>query len=94
MLVLTELSEASTLDDDVETLLELAFTAVSAWSMLDEEFDRLKLDVWLVDMLALAVFSTASMLEDDREKVFELALIAPSNASILDEEFERLRLDT
>lgn len=44
MLALTELSERSTLDDDVETLLELALVAESAESTLDEEFDRLTLD--------------------------------------------------
>ena len=44
ILALTELSERSTLDEEVDMLLELAFTAVSAASTLDEELERLTLD--------------------------------------------------
>lgn len=44
MLALTELSERSTLDEEVEMLLELAFTVASAVSTLDEELERLTLD--------------------------------------------------
>ena len=44
MLALTEFNERSTLEEDVETLLELAFVAESAESTLDEESDRLTLD--------------------------------------------------
>ncbi len=45
MLALTELSERSTLDEDVEILLELAFTVARARSTLEEELMRLKLDI-------------------------------------------------
>lgn len=44
MLALTELSELSTLDDEFETVSELALIAKSATSMLEDEFDRLRLD--------------------------------------------------
>jgi hypothetical protein len=44
MLALTEFNERSTLDEDVETLLELALTRLSAASTLDEELNRLRLD--------------------------------------------------
>jgi hypothetical protein len=44
MLALTELSERSTLDEEVEMLLELALTTANAPSTLAEEFDRLRLD--------------------------------------------------
>jgi len=42
---LTELSEASTLDDESERLFELAFMVLSAASTLDEELERLRLEV-------------------------------------------------
>jgi len=45
MLAFTEFRDISTLDDDVETLLELAFVALSAWSMLDDERERPTLEV-------------------------------------------------
>lgn len=45
MLAFTELSEASTLDEEVEMLFELALVADSAWSTLDDEMERLALDV-------------------------------------------------
>jgi len=44
MLAFTELSELSTLEDELETASELVLTAKSAASMLDEEFEKLRLD--------------------------------------------------
>jgi hypothetical protein len=45
MLALTELSELSMLDDEFDTLFELVLRTVRAVSMLDEELERLRLDV-------------------------------------------------
>jgi len=45
MLAFTEFRDMSTLDDDVETLLELAFVALNAWSTLDDETESPTLDV-------------------------------------------------
>jgi hypothetical protein len=45
MLALTELSELSRLEDEFERLFELALIAVRAASILEEELDRLRLDV-------------------------------------------------
>ena len=35
--------------------------------MLDDEFERLKLDVWLVETLAFTLLSERSILEDEFE---------------------------
>ena len=43
--VLTELSEASTLEEDSERLLELVFMVVSTASTLDDDDERLRDDV-------------------------------------------------
>jgi hypothetical protein len=37
--------------------------------MLEEEFERLKLEVWLVEMLALTLLSERSTLEDELERL-------------------------
>ena len=37
--------------------------------MLEEEFERLKLEVWLVVMLALMLLSERSTLEDEFERL-------------------------
>lgn len=50
----------------VETL---AFTLLSELSILDEEFDRLKLLVWFVEMLALAILRRLSTLEEEFERL-------------------------
>ena len=47
----------------------LALTALSELSMLDEELERLKLEVWFVEMLALTIVSELSMLEEDFERL-------------------------
>lgn len=65
MLALTELSEVSTLDDEVETLLELAFVTARAASILEDELDRLTLEAWFVVMLLLVVVSAESTLAED-----------------------------
>ncbi len=62
--------------------------------MLEEELDRLRLEVRLVDMLAFTELREVSTLEDEVERLFELVLSAPSRASMLDELLERLRLET
>jgi predicted house-cleaning noncanonical NTP pyrophosphatase (MazG superfamily) len=45
MLALTELSELSMLDDELDKLFELVSRTARAVSMLDEELERLRLDV-------------------------------------------------
>ena len=37
--------------------------------MLDDEFERLKLEVWLVEMLALTLVSELSMLDEEFERL-------------------------
>ena len=47
----------------------LAFTMLSELSMLDDELERFKLEVWFVVMLALTLFSERSTLEDEFERL-------------------------
>ncbi len=47
----------------------LAFTMLSELSMLEEEFERLKLDVWFVVILAFTMLSELSILEDEFERL-------------------------
>jgi hypothetical protein len=48
----------------VETL---AFKLLSELSMLEDELERLRLEVWFVLMLALRLLSELSMLDDELE---------------------------
>ena len=48
-------------------MLMLALTRVSELSMLDEEFDSERLEVWFVEMLALRLLSELSMLDEEFE---------------------------
>ena len=41
------------------------FVVVSAASILEEELERLKLEVWFPEMRVFAVVSAASMLEEE-----------------------------
>jgi hypothetical protein len=68
---LTEFSEASTLEDDVEKLLELVLSAERTASKLEEDDDRLSEDVCSVEIDALVVLSAAStLLElDDNDRL-------------------------
>ena len=45
------------------------FVRLSALSMLDEELERLKLEVWLVVMLLLTALSELSILDDEFERL-------------------------
>jgi hypothetical protein len=47
----------------------LAFMELRERSILDDELERLKLDVWLVVMLALIMFSELSRLDDELERL-------------------------
>ena len=47
----------------------LLLTALSELSMLDEELERLRLEVWLVVMLLLTALSELSILEDELERL-------------------------
>jgi len=62
-------------------------------STLDDEFERLRLDARLVEMLAFAEFSDASTLDEEFDRLFELVFRAPRSASRLDELFDRLKLE-
>jgi len=48
-------------------VLTLALSELSELSMLDDEFESDRLEVWLVLMLALSELSELSMLDEDRE---------------------------
>jgi hypothetical protein len=50
-------------------VLTLAFTRLSELSTLDEEFESLKLEVWLVLTLALTIISRLSTLDDEFERL-------------------------
>ena len=65
----------------------------SAVSTLEDETDRLKLEVWLVETAALTTASRPSTLDELLERVFDWVLMAARSASMLEEEFERLRLE-
>ncbi len=47
----------------------LALIELSELSMLEDEFERLKLEVWFVLMLALTRLSELSMLDDEFERL-------------------------
>ena len=47
----------------------LALTEFRDLSMLDEEFERLRLDVWFAVMLAFTKLSELSMLDDEFERL-------------------------
>jgi len=47
----------------------LALTELSDMSTLEDELERLKLDVWLVVMLALTELRERSTLEDELERL-------------------------
>ena len=50
-------------------VLILTLTRLSELSTLDEEFERLKLEVWLVETLALTRVSELSILDDEVERL-------------------------
>jgi hypothetical protein len=47
----------------------LTFTRLSELSILEDEFERLKLEVWLVETLALTRVSELSILDDEVERL-------------------------
>ena len=47
----------------------LTLRLLSELSILEDDFDRLKLDVWFVETLALRLLSELSRLEDDFERL-------------------------
>ena len=47
----------------------LALTEFKERSTLEDEFERLKLEVWFVEMLALMEFKERSMLEEEFERL-------------------------
>lgn len=60
----------------------------SAASTLDDEFERDREDVLLVEIAVLTAPRAASTLDEELDKLFELVLIAVRSASTLDEENE------
>lgn len=68
-------------------------TALRAASTLDDELERLMLDVWFVDIFVLAVFSAVSRLVEDCDRLFELKLMSVNTESTLDEELDKLKLE-
>ena len=50
-------------------VLTLAFKLLSELSRLDEEFERLRLEVWFVLMLPLRLLSELSTLDDEFERL-------------------------
>lgn len=92
---MTEFSEASTLEEDVKRLLELALRLVRMASTLEEDDERLSEDAWRVEIAALAVLSAVStLLElDDSDRldvriVVRLVLVWLRALSIDDELLE------
>jgi hypothetical protein len=62
-------------------------------SILEDEVDRLTLEVWFVEIAVLAVVRAVSMLDEEFDKALELVVTLVRAASTLDEEPLRLRLD-
>ena len=93
MLALTELRELSTLDDEVETLLELVLRVARVTSTLEEDSDRLNDDVIFAEMLALTELRELSTLDDEFEIARELAFVEARAASMLEDEFDKLALE-
>lgn len=62
--------------------------AAMAASVLDDEFDKLRLYPWLTIMVPTTVASAESITEDEFERLAELVLRAKRTLSTLDEEFE------
>lgn len=50
-------------------MVTLALIILSELSRLEDEFERLRLDVWLVVILALTLFNDWSMLDDELERL-------------------------
>ena len=71
----------------------LAFTMLSELSILEDELERLRLLVWLVETLAFTRPSDRSTLEELFERLLEVVLMAVRSTSILEEELESERLD-
>jgi hypothetical protein len=69
------------------------FIAANRASTLEDEFERLSDETWLVVMLALSELRELSTLEEELDSCNELAFIVARFASMLEDEFERLRLD-
>jgi len=69
--VLAALSAASTLEDELESELELVLTAVRAASTLEDELLRLKLDARFVETEAFTALRAASTLDDEFERLRE-----------------------
>lgn len=68
---LIELRDASTLEEDVKRLFELAFRFASVASTLDEDNERLNEEVWSPEIEELVVVRAASRLlePDDSERL-------------------------
>ena len=47
----------------------LTLRLLSELSILEDDFERLKLEVWFVEMLALTIPSELSILEEDLERL-------------------------
>jgi hypothetical protein len=93
MFAFATLRAESTLADDCERVLEVVLIAPSKASTLDEEFERLRLEVWFVEILLLVASSATSTLDDDDDSERDDTLAALSAASTLEDESDRLTLD-
>ena len=66
---------------------------LSELSILEDDLERLRLLVWLVETLAFTRPSDRSTLEELFERLLEVVLMAVRSTSILEEELESERLD-
>jgi len=71
----------------------LAFTLLSERSTLEDELERLKLDVWFVVILALILLSERSTLLDELERFIWVVLRVARTLSRLTEVTEAVVLD-
>lgn len=62
-------------------------------SILEDEVDRLTLEVWFVEIAVSVVVRAVSTLDEEFDKALELVVTLVRAASTLDEEPLRLRLD-
>ncbi len=78
--MLTEFSEASTLEDDVNRLSELALRVKRLASTLDEDDERLREDAWSEEIELFLVLRAASTLLELEDSERLDALVADSVA--------------
>lgn len=80
------------LEDELDTLLELALMVARLASMADDVVERPVLEVWFAVIPAFCVLTAVSVLAEEVARLFELCMSVVSDASNVAELFERFTL--